>query len=178
MKYLFFVGIFTSFLCLCVSGQTPSGKAVIEVRQSSFGMVAEPGDFLFVRVYDNGQVESEEPVIKNNKRVFELRQYNLSADRLKNLTDFLGKTTVQAIAKEYEPDIPTIDHYIGLEIKINRNPESQQIKLTNYSLTLPKLVDKYPSELVELVCRARALRYNSDFRLLKNDCILSKRSSN
>jgi hypothetical protein len=70
-----------------------------------------------------------------------------------------------------------LDHFIGLEIKINRDANPQQIKLTNYHPTLPKLIDKYPSELVELVCRARALRFNSDFCLLKNDCILSKKSS-
>jgi hypothetical protein len=176
MKYLLFVNIFISFLCLSVIGQNPSSKVVIEVRQSSAGMIAESGNFLFVRVYDNGQVELEENVIKNNERVFELRQYNLSAARLENLTNFLGKTNIQKIAKEYEPDIPTIDHYRIFEITINRNAESQRIKLTNYSPILPESDDKYPSELVELVCRAQALRFNNDFRLLKNDCILSNKS--
>jgi hypothetical protein len=100
-----------------------------------------------------------------------------SFERLKNLTDFPGKTNLQAISKEFEPDRPAIDHYIGLEIKINRSAESRQIKLTNYNLTVPGLVDKYLSELLEWVRRARALRFNRDFRPLKNDCIPSKKSS-
>ena len=78
-----------------------SGKAILEVHQSSVGMVADSGIYLFVRVFDDGQVEYEESVIENNKQKIKVRQYSLSAIKLKQLKDFLNKSEVQKIAEKY-----------------------------------------------------------------------------
>ena len=176
IKRLLAAAVFTVSFCLSVSGQTSSRKIVLEVYESSFGMVADVGNYLFVRVRNNGQVEYRELVIKNSKRKYKLRKYQLSAEKLRELKDFLDNPKAVQIAAEYSPDVPTLDHVTGFAIKILRKTGYQTIRLTNFNPNLRRAeeVEDTP-ELIELVCRIKALRSRTGFWILKNDCVLNQK---
>lgn len=170
--------ILTMFFCTAVSGQTSSGRTILEVYKSGFGMVAEGGKHLFVRVRDNGQIEYRESVIENNKQKYKLRKYNLSAEKLQELKDFLGNAQVELMTGEYGPDVPPLDHVIRFDIKIRRKTKFQAIKLINFDPNLRRAdAPGHPRELIELVCRLKALHSRTGFRLLKNDCVLNKKET-
>jgi hypothetical protein len=174
LKRLLTTAAFVLFFCLSVSGQESSRKIILEVYKSSFGMTAEVGKHLFVRVRGNGRVEYRTPVIENNKRKYKLRKYRLSAEKLRELKDFLNNPKVARIAAEYSPDVTTLDHIIGFDITIRHQTKTQSIRLTNFEPNLRKAeAVEHPPELIELVCRLDALRSRTGFWLLKNDCVLN-----
>jgi hypothetical protein len=151
--------------------KVPAPRTLLEARVSSVGMVATTENYLFLRILDDGQVEYKEDVFENNTHRFVLRKSKLSPSQLGELTDFLNDPELREAAREYEPDVPTIDHIVTFDISINRDSLPQTIKLTNYAPSLPKAADKYPPRLIELVCRMRSMRRNNaKSRIILNDC--------
>jgi hypothetical protein len=147
---------------------------LLEAHVSSVGMVAVAGDYLFLRVLDDGQIEYEDEVFENNVHKFALRKSKLSSAQLNELKTFLNDPELQKVAQEYEPDVPTIDHVATFDISIIRDTKSQVIKLTNYHPSFPEARDKYPAKLIELVCLMRSLRrHSAKFRIILNDCSFS-----
>jgi len=170
-------GLFLYLLCFfafafVVEAQTSAPRALLEVREFNFDAVSPVKDYLFLKVFDNGQIEYEKDSVENNARKLVLHKYELSPVRFENLTAFLDNPEILDIADEYEPDFPIIDHTTTFDISLFRSSKTQTIKLTNYNLSNPKSKDKYPAKLAELVCRIRALRDNTGFRMLGNDCLL------
>ncbi len=161
------------FICFAIGkAQTTSPKIILEVHESRFEMVTMSGKYLFLRVLDNGLVEYEDFIIKNGQRNLTLYKYQLSETQLSDIKSFLGNSEITKEKGSYEADSPTIDHVITFEISIFRNSKTQTIKLTNFSPNLAESSDKYSKKLLEFVCRIKALRYKSNFRMLGNDCLI------
>jgi hypothetical protein len=172
MKKYLFVLVFVFFCFSICNAQKSSAKRILEVNESGFGMVAVSGKYLFLRVSDDGLAEYEEDVIKDGKRNLVLHKYQLSEKQLNDLKTFLDDTEIISEKESYESDSPTIDHVITFEISILKDSKTQTIKLTNFNPNLPKSSDKYSDKLLEFVCRIKALRYKSNFRMLGNDCLI------
>jgi hypothetical protein len=164
-----------AFIIICFSmgnAQESSSKTILEVHESGFGMVAVSGKYLFLRVSGNGLAEYEDVVIKDGKRNLVHHKYQLSEIKLSEIKSLLDDSEIMNEKESYDADSPMIDHVITFKISILRNSKTQTIKLTNFNPTSVKSSDKYSDKLIELVCRIKALRYKSNFRMLGNDCLI------
>jgi hypothetical protein len=138
-------------------------KPLLEVRVSSSGMVAFVGEYLHLRVFDDGRIEYEDR--KEGESKFVLRETKLSSSQLQSLKEFLDSSEVQNLDSEYPPASPTIDHHTLIQISINRADTPQSIKIPNFNLPMGKDKGLYSQSLINLMCRIEEVRGNASLRL-------------
>jgi hypothetical protein len=138
-------------------------KPLLEVRVSSSGIVAFAGEYLYLRVFDDGRVEYEER--KESESRFVLRETKLSSSQLQSFKEFLDSSEVQKLESEYPPASPTIDHHTLIQISINRADKLQSIEIPNYNLPMGKDKGLYSQSLINLMCRIEQFRGDTSLRL-------------
>jgi hypothetical protein len=172
MKRILFVALLVLLPCYLAGAGSVGPKILLEVRTSGAGMVAFSGNHLYLRIFDNGQIEYEDIVDKNVFQKFVLRKSKLTPNQLEGIVVLLHDSELRAAKQEYSPDATPIDHRVTLDISIARGSAPQVIKLTNYRPFWAKSKGKYPDKLIDLVCRIDALRGETVFRGVEEGCSL------
>ena len=157
MKYLTALILILAFT-VNQHDRAPVAQVLLEVEKESFGMVSNPGRYLYLRLLSNGQCELEAGT--GEKKVILTRKLSaISFDRFKTLLD--GEVT-RTLATEYA-GAPTIDHVDRTTIRINRPEGAQQVVVVNYC---PQCNDvQYPEGLITLLCEIKSVRLKTDLRL-------------
>lgn len=170
-----------TFLLLCLplltGAHASRERAILEVYQSSAGMVAIPGRYLYVRVGGDRVVEYDEPEITDLGLKINKKSYTLTENKFDALKGLLNQLLEENMPSKFEPDAAALDHLISLDIRIDVDSRQKSLTLLNFSPRLSKEPDKYPKSVVELECTLSVLRTQSDHRMLANDC-LPRRSFN
>jgi len=156
--------------CYSVGAGNAAPKLLLEIRTSGAGLINFTGDHLYLRVFDNGEIEYEDVVSATDFENFVLRRSKVSRHQLKAMGALLDRSDLLAARPEYSADATPIDHRVTLDISIVRGSAAQVIKLTNYHPFWPKSKGKYPGALVDLVCRVDALRGDNVFRTVETAC--------
>lgn len=156
--------ILIALLCTNVAAfQRKSRQLLLEAQLVNTGMVTPTGKHLYLRVYDNGEFEYEDEVIKRGTPHYLIRQEKLDNAQLKNLVSFLSSLESQKLAPEYSPIRPPLDHSIELTISIWHMNQYQKLVVRNFSPTAAQSSDIYPSGLIDLLCRIERLRKRASF---------------
>jgi hypothetical protein len=159
-------------LFVTAKGQSPVKEPILEVYETGAGMVNIRGRYLFLRVHADGLVEYEERVEDAVGLI--KREYHLGEREQEGLKTLLTEVLAGSIPREFEPDTTTIDHVIREDIRININSKTKSITLVNFAPRLSEDSEKYSAKLLELKCSIRAMRARKTFRMLANDCILTR----
>jgi len=116
-----------------------------------------------MRVSRQGQVEYEDERMKGPRLEYFIRRAKLSGTEIRALSDQLNGASVRALAKDYPPLDPPVDHAIDLTVSIPRRDQPQTIVIRNFSPTSSKAAEAYPQALIELLRKIERLRKHASF---------------
>jgi hypothetical protein len=160
MKRLLMWTICSILLSCSNTAKIVEPKLIIEVRTAIGTDVLFDKDHIYLRVFDNGQVEYWDKTEDKNNLTHHESQ--LSASQLKSFIEFLDDTKVKELSGMYPAYPPQINFGVMLSIFINRGGKNQEVGTHFYKLPLGRRGDnKSPQALVDLICRIESLRQDS-----------------
>jgi len=152
-------------------GTTP----LLEVQVSSGGMVAFAGKYLYLRLFNNGRVDSED--INNIGHAIQRRRTRISPAHLKLLREFLKSENTRKLAAFYPPANPPLDHLKTIKISIHRDSYLQTVEILNYDFLRGMDKGLYPKSLLDFMCQIEKIRPDSPPRLTAHGlCTLFSKS--
>jgi hypothetical protein len=157
---------FVVFAWLCAGSGAAQNKPealLLEADMLGAGMASPQGTHLYLRVYIDGRVEYEDERMKGSTLEYFIRRSKLSGAEIKDLSVHLNGSSVRALAKDYAPLDPPLDHAIDLTVSLTHVDQTQTIVIRNFSPTSPKASEAYPASLIELLCRIERLRKGASF---------------
>ncbi|SRR5581483_1246674 len=163
MKHFFAVMVMALLCAGTSTAQNKSKALLLEAHMLGTGMASPQGKHLYLRVYNDGRVEYEAERMKGSTPDYFIRRSKLSAAEVKNFSDHLNGSSVQALANDYAPLDPPLDHAIDLTISIAHAGQAQTVVIRNFSPTSPKASEAYPAGLINLLCRIESLRKGASF---------------
>lgn len=173
---VFLVFVFVSFqVCRITNSQKPlnDAKPILEITQDAKGMWEIEGKTLFMRLYDNGNIEYEFPDEKKMKQGINrtkdlnvLKKANLNGEKFQKLVNLLKSDDFRNLENTYQRKCCCTDATLDFEIKIQTDNQSKNINLANYcginELTNPRsdYAPDFPKQLSELFALTDNLRYS------------------
>lgn len=166
---LFWKVSFLIFICVGLAIAQPYSKCVLlEATVTGAGMVQLEGKHLYVRLYDDGEVEYKDQIVKKGMPTYVIRRAKLSKAELQQIQEFLQSASVETLEPNYPSLSPALDHVLELSISLMDQKASKTIVVTNFYPTSPKAAKSYPPSLIELMCKIEHLRKDSAISIMAN----------
>jgi hypothetical protein len=157
VKRLLAWAICSMVLFCSIAAKAKEPNLIVEVRTAIGTQILFDKDHIYLRVFDNGQVEYWDK--KDDKSNFTHHELQLSPSQLKSFIEFLDDMKVKELSGMYPAYPPQINFGVMLGIFINRSQKTQEVGTHFYKLPLGRRGDnKSPQALVDLICRIESLR--------------------
>jgi hypothetical protein len=106
-------------------------------------------------VFGNGHVKYEEAPNYGKKKIFETQ---LSAQKLRRLTELLNNKQMLAVPARIESQIKVLDGRVDKRLEIRHGGKQQVVEIENFYPQLNSHRPAYPKVLVELECMLQEIR--------------------